>query len=332
MASRLFVIANPTHLINVKRYIETHKDHKNYVILTITYFKGYETFVRKVKEEGSISLLKTFFIDQEKSGLQLYLDILKKMVTTEAMTLGKKGFKEVLFTNYNSWLQNYLVWQSNADKKILISDGTAIFDIVDYRKRDKHIPFKGNRIFTEKVLRLKPIENLHFYSQVQLEPAEGDSLEVFKFEVSSTSLIDHKKIYFVGSPLVELSFISAELNLHYLKSLRRMFGDHTVTYFAHRRESWENLKRYDFFDEIIRDELPFEERLQMEKQLPGMVISYLSSVLINLPEAYPNIGFYYIPLEVEDIQESSFLNKYLHLKENFEKIRSKNFQNLNLSI
>ena len=264
MNSRLFIIANPTHLINVKNYIETHEVCRNYVISTITYFEGYKTFEENVDKADKIELLKTFYIDQGKTGFSLYIDILKKMKAINGLSLGNMSFKEVLFTNYNSWLQNYLVWRSGAPKKILISDGTAIFDIVEYRKKDLNIPFKGNKFFIKYILRLKPIPNLHFYSQVQLEPAAGDSLEVFNFKASNSEKIEQNKIYFVGSPMVELGYISSEKNLLMLQSLRNDFKQHKIYYFAHRRESDENLQKYGFLDKIVRDTIPFEERLTLE--------------------------------------------------------------------
>ncbi len=331
MNSRLFIIANPTHLINVKNYIDTHEVCRNYVISTITYFEGYKSFEEAVDKADEVELLKTFYIDQGKTGFSLYMDILKKMKAIHGLSLGNMGFKEVLFTNYNSWLQNFLVRKSAAKKRILMSDGTAIFDIVEYRKKNKNIPFKGNKIFIKHILRLKPIQNLHFYSQVQLKPATGDSLEVFNFRASNTENIKQKKIYFVGSPLVELEYISSEKNLLMLQSLRDKFSQHKIYYFAHRRESDENLQKYGFIDEIVRDTIPFEERLILEEELPGLIVSYLSSVLINLPAVYPKINFFYIPIDFKDITNNNFVPKYVHLKSNFEKIGSKNFKELDLN-
>ncbi len=328
MSCRLFIIANPTHLIGVKNYIETHKKKKNYVILAIKYYKNHKNFIEVLRKEASLDLLRIFYIKQDKTGVLLYHDVLRKMILIELLGLKNYNFDEVLFTNYYSWFQNYLVSKSGAKKIILISDGTGIFDVVENRKITKKTPFKANKIFVDKILRLKPIEYLNIYSPVNLKTAPGDSLEIFRFKGLEARKVDQQKIYFVGSPLVELSYISSEFNSEYFTKIRNFFKPKNIYYFAHRRESDENLKNYHLFDEIIRDKVPFETRLSTEKILPGIIISYLSSVLINLPEVYPNIQFIYLPLENDQITKDEFIPKYKNLKSNFENLKSKNFKAL----
>ena len=330
---RLFIVANPTHLVNIKNYINKYPNGKNYVILTITYFEGYEEFIKNARNERCLKIIMIFFIDQSKKGIGLYYDIFKKLHKTKTIKKDHKFFNEICFTNYNSWLQNYLVNQFRSKKLILISDGTAIFSIVDLRRNNRKIPFAGNKIFINMVLKLKPIKNLHYYSQVNIDVADYDSLEVFNFKASKSTNINPKKIYFVGSPLVELEYIKPENNLKYLQSLRENFKDYEIVYYAHRREGGKILKEYGFFDRVLLDSIPFEERLENELELPGMVISYLSSILINLPQVYQNINFYYIPLSEGDIPENSqFQSRYCKLQHNFERIRSDNFKKLNLDI
>ncbi len=323
---RLFIIANPTHFVTIKNYIEKYPGGENYVVLTIRYFDGYEDLYERVKYDKSFELLETFYIDQSKKSISGYLDIFKKLRAVGKLKRTYNYFDEICFTNYGSWLQNYIVQQFRTKKVILISDGTAIFKIIDLRMENRNFPFSGNKFFIDKILKLTPIENLHFYSQINVEVAKFDSLEIFTFKSSSTSRVNDKKIYFVGGPLVELNLLHSQHNLEYLKLIKDRFKDYEIFYFAHRREKEKNLNEYDFFGKIIRDSIPFEERMENEKELPGIVISYISSVLINLPQVYPEVQFYYLPLVTEDIpSESALASNYFPLKENFKKVKSINF-------
>ncbi len=322
---RLFIIANPTHILNVTNYIDKYPEGQHYAILTLTYFEGYEDFLISVEKENRLNILKIFFIDQTIKGLGYYTDILKKLITVKNIRNQHPFFDEICFTNYESWLQNYLLNHFRTNKLILISDGTAIFDIVDLRKMNRKIAFGGNKFFIENISKIKPIENLHFYSPVDIDVASYDSLEVFKFKASKTNIINSKKIYVIGGPLVEAGFIKPESNLNYLFNIKKLFKDSEVVYFAHRREKDENLKEYNFFNEVILDSIPFEKRLENENELPGIIITYISSILINLPQVYPQIKFYYIPLTQKDIPAlSDFHKRYFNLKNNFEKIKCEN--------
>lgn len=128
---------------------------------------------------------------------------------------------------------------------------------------------------------------------MDIEVANHDTIEVFQFKSSNNTSVDSKKIFFVGSPLVELGYIESETHISNLKNIKDQFQNCTFYYFSHRREQEKNLEKYRFFGEIKRDTIPFEERMEKEKKSPGVVISYMSSILINLPQVFPQIQFYF---------------------------------------
>ena len=133
------------------------------------------------------------------------------------------------------------------------------------------------------------------------------------------------KVYFIGSPLIELGHLSLEKQLEYLGKIKDKYAGSEIFYFAHRRERQENLEKFSFFGKVIRSDVPFEERMEKENELPEVIVSYLSSVLINLTPVYPNISFYYFPLMNEDISSPAYLENYLIVKKGFEKISEFNF-------
>lgn len=327
----LFLITNTTHWLNVKTYIDTHPGAENYMVLTIRSFPGHAEFCKRIEDDPEIKLLDVIYVDQQKRPPFHYIDIFSKILKVKQIKRKSKAFDKVFFSNYNSWIQHYILKQYNPRQTILISDGTGIISIASLRKENKTIPFKGSKFFINNILGLSPIPNLHFYSPWNLDVASSDSVEVFHFKSSESSIINDNKIYFVGSPLVELGYLEKQNHINFLKRIKEQFEDSDFFYFSHRREKKENLEDYEFFGKIVRDSIPFEERMENEKELPGMVISYISSVLINLPQVYPQVKFYYRTLDKDDLQmNANFKDRYNELAENFEKMKRDNFQELKI--
>jgi hypothetical protein len=334
MASRkknLFLITNTTHLLNVKIYINTHPGAANYMVLNIRRFPGHEEFCEKIRQDPEIELLDVLFVDQERKAPFHYLEIFSKIFRIKEIKRKHRSFDKIFFSNYNSWIQHFVLKQYEPEQTVLLSDGTGILSIAALRKEDKTIPFKGSKFFINKILGLSPVDNLHFYSPWKLDVAPSDSVEVFNFKSSATIEIKKDKIYFVGSPLVELGYLEKDKHLAYLKMIRSRFPDGEFSYFSHRREKDENLREYEFFGKIVRDNIPFEERMEVQEELPGTVISYISSVLINLPQVYPKLEFCYLSLNEGDIPDGTkFKERYDMLEGNFKKMKRDNFKELKL--
>ena len=331
MEQRLFIITNDTHFLNVRKYIASHEKGGNYIFMLANPYEGYSGLLEKIKEDKDLILLEEMFSPKQLNFPLYYVEIFKIMRRIANFSDRTGRFDKVFFTNYNSWIQHYLVKQYPQSQKIYISDGTAIFPIAKRRKKDKTIPFKGNKFFAEHVLKLKPVPNLHFFTPIKLDLSAGDTMELFTYDNSVEASVDNNKIFFVGGPLVELQKLKESANLEHLKKLRDFFPTQQIYYFSHRREKEENLKSYAFFDKIIRDDRSFEERLASEQELPSKVISYVSSVLVNLAPVYPQVEFLYLPIDPEDIPAGNeFQVRYRALKNNFQKLELNNLRELSL--
>ena len=329
MEQRLFIITNDTHFLNVRKYVESHPKGQNYLLMLVNPFEGYSDLLEKVKDDKNFIFLEEIFSPKQLKFPFYYLEILKIMRRINIFTSSKGSFDKVFFTNYNSWIQHYLVKKYPQSQKIYISDGTAIFPIAERRKKDKTVPFKGNKIFAQHVLKLKPVPNLHFFTPIKLDLSPSDSMELFTYNNSSDASVDENKIYFVGGPLVELHKLKESANMKHLKSLRKSFSAQQIHYFAHRRENQENLESYAFFDYVLKDDRSFEERLAFEQELPSKVISYVSSVLVNLAPVYPQVEFLYLSIEPDDIPTGDeFQLRYKELKKSFEKLELSNLKEL----
>lgn len=327
---RLFIISNSTHYLNVQTYIESHSPGENYLIYLNKYSKGFQEFIKKLKKDRNIKLVEVIS-DNQKQKFPINKIQLISFFIKVFMLKSKFGgdYNAVFISNYLSWKQHVILKQFGQEKVILINDGTAIFKTVQLRKLSKKITFPHVNFLINKYLDLNIIESLHFYSPIKLEVAEYDSLEIFNFKATNISEINLKKIYFVGSDLVELDFLKLEHHLKYLNQIKKVFANCEVTYFAHRGEKDELLEKYKFLGNVVRDSIPFEERMKKEKDLPGYVISYCSSVLINLPQIYPQVNFSYYPLSKNSIPaKSTFGNSYPTLLAHFESTNVLNFESI----
>lgn len=330
MEKRLFIIKNNTHYLNVKNYLSNKGKGENYVILTIGSFQGDDEFVEEIQKNATLKVLEVIYT---KSDVQLlnYLLVIKNIVKLKKLARSFKFFDEIIFSNYRNWIHHFILNQFKTNRKVLLSDGAGILIMAEYRKEPNKIPFEsipfnGSKFFVDKVLGIKPIKHLHFYSQIKMEIPPYDSIEVFKFNSSNSTNVRKEKVYFIGSPLIELGHLALEKQLEYLEVIREKYASSEIIYFAHRRERQENLDKYFFFGKVIRSDIPFEERMEKENELPGVILSYLSSVIINLPPVYPDINFYYFPLEDNDFSKNTgYLENYLIMRKAFEKIRESNF-------
>jgi len=328
--NRLFVITNNTHLKVIKYYLKSYPIGNNFVILTITPFENHKSLINEIKNDEAFNLIATYINNQNAKFPITYLNLCKHFLQIRNLNLSNYNFSKVLFSNYNSWLQHLILKESNVIKPVLISDGTAIFKYLTLRKETTKAPLKLNAFVSEYLFKIKPYDKIHFYSPLDLLTYNNDSLEVFDFEKTPNYNLNYNLIYFVDSPLVERNFICLEIKLKFLKRIKEAFPNKKFIYYAHRRESSHNLQKYEFFGEIRRDTIPFEERFYKEDSLPFMVISFISSILINLPRLYPDIEFRFVKLNSEDILDNNFKNTYNELINDFGQVQSKNLFQLDI--
>ncbi|SHF91188.1 hypothetical protein SAMN05444483_103203 [Salegentibacter echinorum] len=330
MLQRLFIIKNNTHYLNVKNYIKTKEKAHNHIFLTVGKFEGYLDFINTIKEDKELELLGIIYT-HKSSRIVDYWNLITNIIYIKKQAVKQKHFDEIIFSNYKYFLQHSIINHYSTDKIILLSDGAGIIVMANYRKKHKSLPFKSipfgnNTFFREQILKIKPIKHLHFYTQINLDIAEEDSQEIFKFEGSKHDKVNTKKVYFVGSPLVELGFISLNKKISYLKELMAYYENYEFFYFPHRRESGENLEKYNFMQVIAQSNIPFEERMKQESELPGTIISFVSSIAINLAPIYSKIKFQYFPLSNSDLSSNKeFQKKYKVMLAGYKNLETPNF-------
>ncbi|UJH91307.1 hypothetical protein LZ575_00430 [Antarcticibacterium sp. 1MA-6-2] len=240
MEKRLFVIKNRTHYLIARNYIKNKPAAENFIFLTIRKFKGYKEFSEELSRDTEFKLLEVMITDHSFPGWN-YVMVIKNILKVKNIASKFEYFDEVIFANYHTWMQHFIIQQFKSKRKVLLSDGTRVLTVAELRKKDKSInlksvPFGGGKFIIKDLLNIEPIENLHFYSPVKIDVAEGDTLETFHFKPSESSTVDRNKILFIGSPLVEIEYITLERQLYYLKKIKEHFKGSEIYYFSHRRE------------------------------------------------------------------------------------------------
>ena len=337
LKKRLFIIKNTNHLTVMDKYLAQNIAGQNYVLITVNKAQNAEALIKTIKADSKLFYAGCLFLTTNNI-LSLYGRIIRNILFIKRIKKRLDFVDEILFTNYKSWSHHYIISQVNSKKIILLSDGAGILLASKMRQKSPALPVSllplGNNGFIGRhLIKINPIPKLHFFSQIEMEIPASDSLEVFKYAGAKDYKVDPEKIYFIGSPTVELDYLKIESKLHYLQELTEAFAGKSITYFAHPKEKANNLENYKVLARVIQAPLPFEEYLRQEKELPCIIISFFSSVLINLAPVYPDIIFYYMPLESKDIDVNlEFKEKYTVVMQGFKQITRENFRRLPHSI
>ncbi|WP_298247477.1 hypothetical protein [uncultured Christiangramia sp.] len=328
--NRLFIIKNATHYEVLKIYLNQNSISGNYVILTLDRLVGNEKLIQTIEKDKSLKLLEIFILKSKNEYLENFRvikNVLKAKFLEKYVTL----FDEVIISNYKTWFQHFLLNKLNPNKVTLLSDGLGLLEVPIIRNKRKtlppeRLPFRGNKFINSKILKLDPILNLNYFSQVNMNIGNDDSIEIFKYTRGNNREVDVDKVYFIGSPIVELEYIEQRNYIECLKKISNKLDSKNITYFAHRKEQQNNIESYSFLGNIVYNTIPFEIFLEKEDILPAIIVSHISSVLVNLAPVYPEIQFIYTPINSNCIIDSIFLKRYEIALDGFRNIQQKNFQ------
>lgn len=328
--NRLFIIKNATHLEVLKIFLNLNGESVNYIILTLDRLSGNEKLIQTLKYDESLRLLKVFIL-KSQSGYKEYFTVFNNIFEARILHKYANLFDEVIISNYKTWFQHFLLNKFNTNKIILLSDGLGLLEVPIMREKGKNLPFErlpfgGNKMISNYLLNLKPIDNLHYFSQVKMKIGDDDSIEIFKYPRGGKREVSLDKVYFIGSPLVELKYIDQSNYVSSLKQISNKYKSKRITYFSHRKEQDYNLESYKFLGKVNKNTKPFEKLLEEEETLPSVIISHISSVLVNLSPIYPEIQFKYIPITLDGIKDPIFLKRYKTALEGFENIKEDNFK------
>lgn len=174
----------------------------------------------------------------------------------------------------------------------LLYDGLQVITVSDYRLGNVRYTKKYPKFHQLLGYRTPNFKMVHYITPFPLNVKENDSITVKDIahpDFKNKKVLD-KEIFFIGQPLVEVKFISKKDYLKFLKLIINEHPNSRVTYIPHPREASENLRDISEITQVQRCDMVFENFYKGLKAVPAKIISFYSSVLLNL---------YYFGAEIE---------------------------------
>ncbi len=157
--------------------------------------------------------------------------------------------------------------------------------------------------FGYHVQRLAGVSYFSCYDMV-VGPGEKLIRHSFSFMRSKALRLprDENLLLFAGSSLSEVGIVDEQFYLETLATIRRQFAEKNMVYVAHRADCRAKLDKIekDLAIPVVSYDMPFELQIAMFGPVPGVLVSFYSSVLVNCHEMFQSslaVVSYRIPLE-----------------------------------
>lgn len=219
--------------------------------------------------------------------------------------------EQVYMGSYDNLFQLAFVAKFEQESNIfLLYDGLQMVNVSNARRLN---PTKGIRTFSWvfKLAQLKrpKIDKLTFISPLELLIPENDRIIILQKGDVVHPKLDMNLVYIVGQPLVDMSIIDVKEFKKMLKEIRRKYNEFRIEYIPHPKES-DGIKSVvnNYFEILDLDKI-FEEHYISSELFAGTIISFYSSILVNMSYlSYPsNIVAFKIHND-KIIRKSSILN------------------------
>ena len=298
---RLVVFSNNTHYQNFKLYLKQLDvdSGQNHLIITNNKSDNWGSLVMQIKDECNFESISVINISHTSSKLSNWAAIVRIIYEVKRFHKRHFEFDHVIFSSYYLWSQHFTIskYLNDHTKVTLLNDGLNIFSILELRKKTLNINYRLKDNLLSNMLHIKDIPSIEFFVPFKLRTDGADYCKIFDYEQPQNYKIDSSTVYFIGSPLVETGIVEKEYYLQILSNLYKVNKTLKIKYFAHRAESDTNLKEYSHMFEIIRNHDPFETFICNSNILPKVIISFYSSVLLNLFSKYSMLQFKSIEIE-----------------------------------
>jgi hypothetical protein len=259
---------------------------------------------------------------------KLPINFLKEFLVLKKFKGSATEFNDIFIGDYR--LLNFKIFPINLKhlKTYLLDDGTSTFTIQDFYLKNQD-EYEGKSVmerlkkttakfFFRFNIDLK--EKIHLYTCYNIKPYEGQEILPNKYLFIRSYLKNKKnlkvnsgKTYYIGAKYVEANLMSKESYFYLLNLLKNRLKDQKLIYIPHRGELKSKLEEieklgYDieFFENIVEAEFLFQ------KELPGAICGFTSSVLVNIPKIYPQIK-----VMVYKVDEKYFVPSYRDTVKNF---------------
>jgi hypothetical protein len=259
---------------------------------------------------------------------RLPINFLKEFLLLKRFKDSAKEFNNIFIGDYR--LLNFKIFPSNLkhQKIYLLDDGTSTFTIQDFYLRyqkeynGKSIMERLKKAAAKFLFRFEIDlkEKINLYTCYNIKPHNEQEILQNDYQFIKSYLqnkrnlkINFDKTYYIGAKYVEAKLMSRDNYFHLLQILKDSLKGQQLIYVPHRGElksKLEEIEKFgyhiEFFENIVEAEFLFQ------KELPGTVCGFTSSVLVNIPKIYPQIQ-----VRVYKVDEKYFVSSYRETVKNF---------------
>lgn len=314
----VFTISTPSQMINAMEFIHYYKikDENNIILIS----SSSTTIKDQIVKVGSgFDLIfhelfqPKFLIFNDSAYNKMPLKLRRLFISRYAIKriLINQKIDKLILGNYSNFISQYCTQIINTETFVL-DDGTGSITRASKRERElnEEIPFfELNR--KKGALRLVKLimgfynynipKKLIFFSSYTFHLAGRDEIvhNDFSFikRLYSNQKKDNNLIYFIGSPISEVGYITLENEINIILSMLSKFKGNKVIYIPHRLDSNTKLKRIKENIDILSFDLPIEFALTQITALPYQIVGFFSSALFNLMDmVQKDISFYSVKI------------------------------------
>jgi hypothetical protein len=220
----------------------------------------------------------------------------------------------------------------NSTKVYLLYDGLQLVSVNHFRNKSSNENKKNfPRAYRMLGFKEPKISKLTYYSPLEMEAKGEDEIEVIqRKERFHPNHLDEDIIYFIGQPLPDLGMVSSTFYIQTIKKLEKLLLKRII-YFPHPRENSRLINELSNDFEIRKPETIFEEYYLQLESVPGTIISFYSSVLVNLIYLKAPSKIIAIEIPSAEINGSRFKKLVAPVYDYFHKNSNPNFQVLDAS-
>ena len=260
------------------------------------------------------------------------IEVLKIAHIRARLLLLKKQFSNITRVYMGSYTNIYhlsvAAEYERSAKILLLYDGISVMTFAKLRKANNPSIKKFPRLY--KVLGFKEPElaNLTFVAPYELGVGKNDrfqKIEIGKQSLNKKVLLENK-VFFIGQPFLEIGIISKKYYLDSLQWVVDQNKEKELIYLPHPREKEHNLAEIDKIMPVRKLNVVLEEYYLNSESFPKKVISYCSSVLLNLFFFNGDIDIVALKAPQEEIKLEKYVQPFKYNYEFFENLESPLFR------
>lgn len=312
--TNLFTISTPSQMMNALEFISYYKiQNENNIVVVSSASDAFYLQILKIGAGFNLISHKVFtakhsIIKQaayNKMPLKLWRLRVSKLNIKQI--IDSESFDRLVLGNYANFISQYCTQLLKVPTFVLDDGNGSILRAV---KREREInektPFfefnrKKNGLWLVKLVmgfyKYKIPQQLIFFSSYTFSLVAEDTIVHNNYSYLKSLFrgqqLDHELVYFIGSPISEVGYITEEAELEMIINTLASYNKSKMVYISHRLDSKYKLNELKKSVEVLSYDLPIEFALTQNIDLPSNIGGFFTSALFNLAEVVASDVLFY---------------------------------------